>query len=53
MTVGRRIGMREVRALGEGQEVWDVALPGFGARRQRSSPPISFGPEWLTVRPVV
>lgn len=32
----KRIGLREVRALGEGQEIWDVAMPGFGARRQRS-----------------
>lgn len=35
-TERKRIGLREVRALGEGQEVWDVAVPGFGARRQRS-----------------
>lgn len=30
------IGLREVRALAEGQEVWDVTVPGFGARRQQS-----------------
>ena len=35
-TERKRIGLREVRALGEGQEVWDMAVPGFGARRQRS-----------------
>jgi len=34
--VAKRIGLREVRALGEGEEIWDVAVPGFGARRQRS-----------------
>lgn len=32
----KRIGLRDVRALGPGQEVWDTAVPGFGARRQRS-----------------
>ncbi len=31
-----RIGLRDVRALGEGENVWDMAVPGFGARRQRS-----------------
>lgn len=33
----KRIGLREVRALGPNQEVWDSAVPGFGARRQRST----------------
>lgn len=32
----KRIGLREVRALGPNEEVWDAAVPGFGARRQRS-----------------
>lgn len=32
----KRIGLREVRVLGPGQEIWDQAVPGFGARRQRS-----------------
>ena len=36
MAERKRIGLREVRALGEGEEMWDVAVPGFGARRQRS-----------------
>lgn len=36
MAERRRIGLREVRALSEGEEVWDAAVPGFGARRQRS-----------------
>ncbi len=36
MAERKRIGLRDVRALGEGGEVWDVAVPGFGARRQRS-----------------
>ena len=31
----KRIGLREVRALGPGEEVWDAAVPGFGARRQK------------------
>ena len=31
----KRIGLREVRALGSGEEVWDGAVSGFGARRQR------------------
>ncbi len=29
-----RIGLREIRALGPSQEIWDAAVPGFGARRQ-------------------
>lgn len=37
MAERKRIGLREVRALGPGQEVWDAAVPGFGARRQRSN----------------
>jgi integrase len=31
----KRIGLREVRALGPGAEIWDAAVPGFGARRQK------------------
>src|SRR5271170_7457992 len=30
----QRIGLREVRALGPGETVWDATVPGFGARRQ-------------------
>ncbi len=33
---GKRIGLREVRALKPGQIIWDGAVAGFGARRQRS-----------------
>lgn len=33
----KRIGLREVRALGPNQEMWDAAVHGFGARRQRSA----------------
>ena len=33
---GKRIGLREVRALKPGTKIWDAAVPGFGARRQRS-----------------
>src|SRR6185437_15540721 len=36
MSERRRIGLREVRGLGPGQEIWDATVPGFGARRQRS-----------------
>ncbi|HTZ80652.1 MAG TPA: integrase arm-type DNA-binding domain-containing protein, partial [Stellaceae bacterium] len=35
MSTRKRIGLREVRALGAGQTVWDAAVPGFGARRQK------------------
>src|SRR6266568_3547874 len=31
----KRIGLREVRALGPGDIVWDAAVAGFHARRQR------------------
>jgi integrase len=31
---GKRLGMREVRALGPNETVWDTAVRGFGARRQ-------------------
>jgi integrase len=30
----KRIGLREVRALGPGADLWDRVVPGFGARRQ-------------------
>src|SRR4051794_1204182 len=36
MSERKKIGLREVRALQPGQVVWDAAVPGFGARRQRS-----------------
>ena len=36
MAERKRIGLREVRALGENEDVWDLTVPGFGARRQRS-----------------
>ena len=32
----KRLGLREVKALQAGQVAWDSAVPGFGARRQRS-----------------
>jgi integrase len=35
MATRRRIGLRDVRALKPGQTVWDISLPGFGARRQK------------------
>lgn len=35
MAERRRIGLRDVRALGPNQTVWDAAVTGFGARRQR------------------
>ncbi len=36
MAERKRIGLREVRALEPNSEIWDAAVPGFGARRQRS-----------------
>ena len=36
MSKVRKIGLREIRALGTDDEVWETSLPGFGARRQRS-----------------
>lgn len=32
----KRIGLREARALQPGQTVWDVAVRGFGVRRQKN-----------------
>jgi hypothetical protein len=32
---GKRLGLREVRALQSGQIIWDAAVPGFAARRQK------------------
>src|ERR1700738_1880852 len=37
----RRIGLREIRALGPGETIWDAAVPAFGARRQKG-PGIAF-----------
>ncbi len=34
---GKRIGLRDIRSLGLGEVVWDSAVPGFGARRQRGT----------------
>ncbi len=36
MAERKRIGLREVRALGPNQDIWDSAVAGFGARRQKS-----------------
>ncbi len=36
MAYRKRLGLKEVRGLQEGQLVWDSVIPGFGARRQRS-----------------
>ena len=33
----KRIGLREVRALAPSETVWDAAVPGFGARRQKGN----------------
>ena len=32
-----RIGLRDVRALGPGDVIWDAGVPGFGARRQKGA----------------
>ena len=34
MSSGKRIGLREIRALGTDQILWDGAVAGFGARRR-------------------
>ena len=31
----KRVGLTEIRKLKPGQILWDTAVPGFGARRQR------------------
>ena len=36
MSERKRIGLRDLRRLGPGQTIWDAAVSGFGARRQRS-----------------
>src|SRR5262249_28043281 len=33
----KRIGLRQVRALGPGSEIWDAAGSGFGRRRQKGA----------------
>jgi len=37
MAAVKRIGLREVRALGLGEEIWDSGVPGFIARRQKGA----------------
>jgi hypothetical protein len=37
MNERKRIGLREVRALGPGQIIWDAAVTGFAARRQKGA----------------
>jgi integrase len=37
MAAGKRIGLREVRALRPNEIAWDSAVLGFGARRQRGA----------------
>jgi integrase len=37
----QRIGLREVKALGSRQTIWDASIPGFGARRQ-TGPAVSY-----------
>ncbi len=32
---GKRIGLKEVRALAAGETIWDSAVPSFGVRRQK------------------
>jgi integrase len=38
----KRIGLDDVRKLGEDQIIWDKALPGFGARRRRGGDAVRF-----------
>ncbi len=35
MAERKRIGLRDVRDLEPGETIWDAAVPGFGARRQK------------------
>jgi integrase len=35
MVSRRRIGLRDIRKLGLGEVIWDAAIVGFGARRQK------------------
>jgi len=32
---GKRIGLKEIRAMAPGETIWDSAVPSFGARRQK------------------
>jgi integrase len=43
----KRIGLREVRALGPDEIVWDAAIGGFGARRQKG-PAITYFVKYRT-----
>lgn len=36
MKARKRIGLQQVRTLAQNQTIWDAAVTGFGARRQRS-----------------
>ena len=33
----QRIGLRQLRSLKSGETIWDAAVAGFGARRQKGS----------------
>jgi hypothetical protein len=35
MGAGKRLGLRDVRALQPGETIWDATVPGFGVRRQK------------------
>lgn len=37
MVAQKRIGLNDIRRLGLGEVIWDAAVPGFGARRQKSA----------------
>jgi integrase len=37
MAEKKRIGLLDIKGLGPNSEIWDTAVPGFGARRQQSS----------------
>ena len=38
----RKIGLRDIRAMGPGQTIWDAEVRGFGARRQKSAAVVYF-----------
>jgi len=41
MSERQRIGLREVKALGPQETIWDASVAGFGARRQ-TGPAVSY-----------
>jgi integrase len=40
--MGKRIGIRDIKALKPGQVIWDATVSGFGARRQKGTAVVYF-----------